>query len=1002
MVALPPERFHKNAKGSLRSLHYTATEQQDPCAAIVDSSEVGDGHASRLGLPLSPQDTGGKGGSATRLALIAPRSVTALPAFDPLTRCVPCPFRKLTSERGYLRDINPPASFSTRSVAPLTVPGPLDESARPAKPKPCSESASSRFRYDQNQRILPDDKSAMGTLSVNGVVGEGTDLRTRANRGVGTSSAKEAAVRHACLSRTVRAKLFRQAADCEKPLDCGSHCIACRGQDSNVLRRDFEMRTGRNFSRWLVALCCWLSAALGQQPTESPSEARPPRAPALRSAVEIRAHRQLREGRLRRAEGDVELLYKSFVLTANELEYDESTGEVEAAGNVHYRTVDNQQDLRAERMSYNIYSELGTFYEARGRASSASQGGARLLTTDNPFQFEARLVHKAGEHYTIHSGRVTNCDPANPWWTLRSARADIVPGGAAVVRNGVLRLRGFPILYVPYFRKSLKRMPRQSGFLTPTIGNSSRFGRILGQSYYWAINRSYDATFGGTIYSARGVASNASLRGRPTKNSSFDAVFFDVRDRGRELDGGGRMKQGGNSFDMKGQTIFGNGWRGVADLHYLSSLEFRQAFTQTYEEAVFSQIRSIGFVSKNFSTFSFNTSLLRNEHFQSVTGYDNVLIRKLPGIEFNSRERRLGPKRLPLWFSFDSSLDLISRTQRSYQTRRFVQRAMFFPRVSSRLSLKGFTVTPTLGARAMAYGQRRTADGLDGTNLYRRTGEIAIDVAAPAVERIFRGPKWLGDRVKHVIEPRFRYRYTRGVEDFESTIRFDARDLAHNTNEAEVSVTNRLYAKNDSTGRVREVASLEVWQRRYFEPDFGGAVVPGSRNILQSTLDFSSFAFLSEARRYSPVATSLKLHPSSRWNLRWRNDYDPLRGKLVNTTADTTVEVSPKIRVTAGHRAVRVPEMLTPPSNQLLTGLRYGDYNRRGWNAALYNVYDYRQGIFLYSISQLTYNTDCCGFSVELRRLSIGNARSDNQIRISLAIANVGSFGTLRPAERMF
>jgi LPS-assembly protein len=118
--------------------------------------------------------------------------------------------------------------------------------------------------------------------------------------------------------------------------------------------------------------------------------------------------------------------------------------------------------------------------------------------------------------------------------------------------------------------------------------------------------------------------------------------------------------------------------------------------------------------------------------------------------------------------------------------------------------------------------------------------------------------------------------------------------------------------------------------------------------------------------------------------------------------ADATVQVNRKIYAMAGHRSVRVPRELTPASNQLLMGVRYGDYNRRGWNATLHNVYDYRQGIFLYAVSQLTYNTDCCGFSVELRRLSIGNARSDNQIRISLAIANVGSFGTLRPAERMF
>ncbi len=753
---------------------------------------------------------------------------------------------------------------------------------------------------------------------------------------------------------------------------------------------------------WLAIIACSATPAFGQILAGTVGTSSAGSAPFVRHAVEIRSHEQRTNGPVRVATGDVELRFKSIVLTADEVEYNEATGDLKAGGNVHYRTLDGDQDLRAERLAYNLQTELGTFYEARGRAAAASQGGPRLLTTDNPFQFEARLVIKAGEHYTIHDGTLTNCNPESPWWTLSASKSEITPGVSARVRNGLLRLRGVPLLYLPYFRKSLKRMPRQSGFLTPTIGNSSRFGRIFGQAYYWAINRSYDATLGATLYTSRGLATNASLRGRPSKNSSFDAVFFDVRDRGRELDDGGRLKQGGNSFDMRGQVVFGDGWRGVADLHYLSSLEFRQAFTQTYEEAVFSQIRSIGFVSKNFSSYSFNVSLLRNEHFQSVARDDNVVIRKLPAIEFNSLPKAFGPKSVPLWFSFDSSLDLISRTQRSFQTRRFVQRGMFFPRVSSRLSFKGFTVTPTLGARAMAYGQRRTSDGLAGQNLYRRTGEFSVDLNAPALERVYRSPKWLGDRVKHVIEPRLRYRYTRGVEDFDSVIRFDARDLIHNTNEAEISVTNRLYSKNDSTGRVREIASLEIWQRRYFEPEFGGAIVPGYRNVLHSTLDFSSFAFLSEARNYSPVATSLNLSPANRWTLRWRNDIDPLRNKIVNTTADATVQVNPKIYAMAGHRAVRVPGELSPASNQLLMGVRYGDYNRRGWNATLHNVYDYRQGIFLYAVSQLTYNTDCCGFSVELRRLSIGNARSDNQIRISLAIANVGSFGTLRPAERMF
>ena len=86
----------------------------------------------------------------------------------------------------------------------------------------------------------------------------------------------------------------------------------------------------------------------------------------------------------------------------------------------------------------------------------------------------------------------------------------------------------------------------------------------------------------------------------------------------------------------------------------------------------------------------------------------------------------------------------------------------------------------------------------------------------------------------------------------------------------------------------------------------------------------------------------------------------------------------------------------------VVTKVSLGDFNRRGWNVAVSNIYDYRQKIFLYTIAQVAYNTDCCGFSVGWRRFAIGAIRNENQIRVSLSIANVGSFGTLAARERLF
>jgi LPS-assembly protein len=58
-----------------------------------------------------------------------------------------------------------------------------------------------------------------------------------------------------------------------------------------------------------------------------------------------------------------------------------------------------------------------------------------------------------------------------------------------------------------------------------------------------------------------------------------------------------------------------------------------------------------------------------------------------------------------------------------------------------------------------------------------------------------------------------------------------------------------------------------------------------------------------------------------------------------------------------------------------------------------------------YATTQVTYNTDCCGFSVQYRRLprySAGTPSYDNVFLGSLAIANFGSFGTLKKQERLF
>jgi LPS-assembly protein len=143
----------------------------------------------------------------------------------------------------------------------------------------------------------------------------------------------------------------------------------------------------------------------------------------------------------------------------------------------------------------------------------------------------------------------------------------------------------------------------------------------------------------------------------------------------------------------------------------------------------------------------------------------------------------------------------------------------------------------------------------------------------------------------------------------------------------------------------------------------------------------------------------------------WRADYDPARNRVVNSTLQANGRRG-NFFGSVGHNQVRsVPVAptedatrltgLTPTANQLFSIAGFGQENRRGWSAGNLIMYDFTRGVTVFNQAQVTYNTDCCGWSVQFRRLAFGN-RNENQFRVAFAVANIGSFGTLRRQERIF
>jgi len=724
--------------------------------------------------------------------------------------------------------------------------------------------------------------------------------------------------------------------------------------------------------------------------------ARPQAIPA--GEIEARSVTQWCEGPWCRLRGRAELETAEALLRADSIDYNEQTGEAEARGNVYLKRFAEGEEIWAERVDYNVRTETGRFYAVRGSVPARIEARPGVLHSSNPFYFQGEWAERLQDRYVLHDGFITNCKMPRPWWVLAGSKFDIIPGRRAVAYHTVLRMRKVPLLYAPVYYKPLERMPRRSGLLAPNIGNSSRRGKMLGGGYYWAINRSYDVSYRGQYFTQRGLAHNVDVRGAPREGIEFSGFLYGVNDRGLKLKSGERIKQGGVLAAVSARADLGWGFQARSQINYLSSLLFRQAFTESFNEAIFSEVHSIGFAGRHWSSYGLNFVFQRHENFQSTQPGDAIVIRKLPLVEFSSRPRQVWRRALPVWVSLDSSAGLMRRKQPLFQTRQFLERTDLRPHVMTAFRWKDISLIPSFSMRHTRYGSSWDGQRVVGRSLDRFTREFALALELPSLSRVYKGPSWLGQGLKHVIEPRASFRKVSGIGDFDRIIRFDETELVANTTEAEISLTNRLLGKRG--GRVFELASWEVWQRRYFDPDFGAAVVAGRRNVLASSLDLTGYAFLDGPRRYSPVVSAFRLAPYPGFGVEWRADYDPLRQKMVNSGLTADARLS-KYFVSVGHNSVRSTRTLSPPANQFRGLIGIGQDNRRGWNAAFSAIYDFRTGQMQFSTTQVTYNTDCCGWSVQYRRFSFG-ARNENQFRVAFVLANIGSFGTLKKQERLF
>jgi LPS-assembly protein len=781
----------------------------------------------------------------------------------------------------------------------------------------------------------------------------------------------------------------------------------------------------------------------------------------------ICAFRQEKDGPIYKLQQDVEIHYRDYILRADEVTYNSDTGEVTATGHFTVDGGPNDDHIKSSHGTYNLITETGRFYDVTGSTGLQFRGNRVMLTSSAPFTFTGKMVEKTSpDHYLVNDGTVTTCELPHPKWQFRAHKVVVDVGGNARIYHSEFLLHGFPVLYFPFATHPVQREARQTGFLLPSIGRSTIKGEIVGESFYWAINRSLDATLGGEYFSKRGWSQRGEFRARPTDHSYVDLNYFGVLDRG--LNG---VKQGGENARLNAVGDF-HGFRTVANIDYLSSFLFRLAFNEVFTQAVNSEVKSQAFLAKSVDGFFFSGMAERYQNFFQTTNangtpsnppaFDAIKISHAPSFDASSVDRPLGHS--PFYWAFDASIAGLARTDPGgcaaqtngppictapFRTGNLLGRFDLNPDISLPLLFRGWSLRPELILHDTYYTERFVPlSGLAENNpLNRRALETVVELRPPTVERIF-DKQFLGRKWKHVIEPRFVYRYATGVNDFASILRFDERDILSNTHEVQYGFVTRLYAKHavpiEDCGAimslltvggaapeqtvpwqrpdtrqnsgcvtgppVREVVTWEIAQKYFFDPTFGGALVPGQRNVFATTADLTGIAFVTAPRHLSPIVSRLRVETSERTDTEWDLDYDFQLGRVNSSTLLANYHVGP-FTIGGGDAFLEIPQpgaspLLAPSSaqkfHQFRVALGYGALNKRGFSAATSFGIDAETRLLQFATAQTTYNWDCCGVTLEYRRYDIANVRNENLYRFTFTLANIASFGNLRRQERLY
>ena len=491
------------------------------------------------------------------------------------------------------------------------------------------------------------------------------------------------------------------------------------------------------------------------------------------------------------ATGNVEIKRGGMTLKADEVRMNRVTQDTEAKGKV---TVDDPEwkVKSADSIQMNLEKETGEIHNGD------------LFLEDGHVSLTGRRLQKfGGQTYHVDDGFFTTClcESGAPSWKVSADQMDLELNGVGTIRNGYFYIMDVPVFYLPYGYFPL-RTERQTGFLFPQFGQSTKEGFRFLQPFFWAISKSTDATVKFDIETRARFGFLGEFRTLFDRNSDFriDASYFNESLRQNEQDAV-------VDRTIADQTIPKNRWSVVGSHRYATASDWlTYSDFAAYRDDLFtrelidrfdlpgsqeSDIRRSRFADSQFGVFkSWGDTFFKGEwnFYQDFIQPDNITLQRTPQLAIWGRRFLSG---FPLEFRWRGEGVNYIRRAGGDGLRFDLRPEVVLPfRLASHLfgSLN-------LAPRETVYHLYTPVKSSD-RNLSREIVEIRGNIGT-SLSRVF-GFNSLGlSGVKHVIEPELSYLFVPRTDQSHIPI-MDDMDRVNRRNVFTFALANRIWGKTQS------------------------------------------------------------------------------------------------------------------------------------------------------------------------------------------------------------